>query len=68
MDTLPRLSTDLVEALRAMYPPRCIRPGETPEEAHRYAGKVDLVAYLCRLAEEASGESVLKAQMGASNV
>lgn len=24
------------------FKPRCIQPGETPEEAHRYAGMVDL--------------------------
>lgn len=50
MKTLPAFSVDLVEELARLFPARCIRPGETPEEAHRYAGKVELVEFLTALA------------------
>ena len=43
----PHDARSLVERLDGMFPPRCIRPGESLEEAHRYAGMralVDLLA------------------------
>ena len=43
MKNLPVTSTELIEALDALYPPRCIGPDETPIEAHRYAGKRELI-------------------------
>lgn len=36
----------LIDELESTYPPRCIQPDETPEQAHRYAGASDLVAGL----------------------
>lgn len=37
---------ELVEVLNLHYPPKCIQPGETLEDAHRYAGKRELVDFL----------------------
>lgn len=34
---------DLVALLDDIVPPRCVLPSETIEEAHRYAGKRDLI-------------------------
>lgn len=31
------------------YPPRCIGPNETPEDAHRYAGKVELAQQILEM-------------------
>jgi hypothetical protein len=52
LERLPIESQDLVAALDRLIPARCIRPNETPEQAHRYAGKRELVEYLLVLAEE----------------
>lgn len=35
-----------IEGVLRQHAPRCIQPDETPEEAHRYAGKAELAAYL----------------------
>lgn len=51
MKTIPAYSTDLIKELDKLYPPRCVRPGETLEEAHRYAGKRDVVEHLKHLVE-----------------
>jgi hypothetical protein len=40
------LAVDLVRELAKSIPERCIRKGETPEDAHRYAGQRDLVNHL----------------------
>ena len=40
---LPKDSYDLIDRLVEQYPPRCILPNETIEDAHRYAGAVQLV-------------------------
>lgn len=40
-------SWDKAESIRELlkqYPQRCIKPGESMEQAHRYAGMVDLAA------------------------
>lgn len=42
----------LLKELQDAYPPRCILPKETPEEAHRYAGKVELIAELVEWKKE----------------
>jgi hypothetical protein len=52
LERLPIESQDLVAHLDRLIPPRCISPNETPEQAHRYAGKRELVEYLLVLAEE----------------
>lgn len=43
VDPFPPMSEDLVEELDRRYPHRCIEREETPEEAHRYAGKRELI-------------------------
>ena len=45
-EELPVASYDLIEFLVETYPHRCIRPGESLDEAHRYAGQVQLVSEL----------------------
>lgn len=36
-------SVDLISELDRAYPPRCIAPSESPEAAHRYAGRRELI-------------------------
>lgn len=48
---LPRLTMRDIEALEAVYPPRCLRPGESVESHLRYAGKVDLILVLKSLVD-----------------
>jgi len=43
---IPETSYELIDHLAEIYRPRCILPNETPEEAHRFAGAVDLVNQL----------------------
>lgn len=50
MKTLPLYATDLVEELNKLFPPVCIRPGQSLEDAHRYAGKRELVEFLTAVA------------------
>ena len=56
MNKLPAYSTDLIARLDRLFPPRCIQSRETPEQAHRYAGKRELVEYLLSLTGEASAD------------
>lgn len=46
MDKLPLYASVLVEELNALFPARCIGPGQSLEDAHRYAGKRELVEFL----------------------
>jgi hypothetical protein len=41
--SFPKLATDLVKELDAIYPSTCIRLGQSVEDAHRYAGKRELI-------------------------
>ena len=50
MDELPLYASELVEELNNLFPPRCITPGQTLEDAHRYAGKRELVEMLAAVA------------------
>lgn len=43
---IPTLSVDLIEALDKTFPAKCIKKGESLEDAHRYAGKRDLIETL----------------------
>lgn len=52
MKTLPIHAEDLVAELNKLFPPRCISPGESLEDAHRYAGKRELVEFLLRVGEQ----------------
>jgi hypothetical protein len=47
-DRLPHLTGDLLEWLDQKIPKQCIRAGESLEEAHRYAGKRELVSFLLK--------------------
>lgn len=40
---LPHTTIELLELLNTRFPARCIKPGESLEEAHRYAGKRELI-------------------------
>lgn len=51
MDQLPVYATDLVRALDKSFPARCIGPAESPTDAHRYAGKRELIEGLLRRLE-----------------
>ncbi len=51
MNRLPVYATQLVEELNKDFPARCIAPGQTLEDAHRYAGKRELVEGLLRRLE-----------------
>ena len=42
----PLVSEALIGVLRAAFPEKCIGEDEPPEQAHRYAGKVDLIRFL----------------------
>lgn len=52
-DHLPHTAAELIDDLDKLFPPLCIRAGEPIEEAHRYAGKRELVNFLLRLKAEA---------------
>jgi hypothetical protein len=41
--SFPMNSGELVRWLHAAYPQECIKPGQTLEDAHRYAGKRELI-------------------------
>ena len=41
-----KIPRELVEELEFRFPQRCILPMEEMSSAHRYAGKVDLVAFI----------------------
>lgn len=49
MKHLPATARELVDALDKAYPARCIRPDESLESAHRYAGARDLIDTLIYL-------------------
>jgi hypothetical protein len=59
MRQLPVTTEALITELESLFPPRCIKPHESLEEAHRYAGRVDLVAEL-----RASYTAALRKQTG----
>ena len=46
MKYLPSKVPELVAQLEETYPHRCIEPDQTLAEAHRYAGKVELIGWL----------------------
>ena len=45
---LPFAAADLIAELDRTTPAKCIQPGQTVEDAHRYAGKRELVESLLR--------------------
>lgn len=48
---IPRVTPDLVEWLKDTFKPRCIKAGESLEDAHRYAGKVELAETIIKFAQ-----------------
>lgn len=54
---------ELIEQLEGMYPPRCIRPDESLEEAHRYAGRQALVTELREWLEYTDKHHKLKTEL-----
>lgn len=54
---LPARSVDLLEALDAMYPPSPIKRGESVEDAHRRAGRRELIDELLAL-RDATGRRI----------
>lgn len=43
MKVLPSTVTGLIEELDKLYPHRCIQPGQSETDAHRYAGRRELI-------------------------
>lgn len=57
-EKLPSLAADLIRELDRTCPARCIRANESLEDAHRYAGKRELVdSLLLRLKGAEAGHS-----------
>lgn len=57
MADLPVLSKVQLAALVAAYPPRCMSLMEEQRQHDRYAGKVELIAILAQVADEATEQS-----------
>ncbi|MBP5855689.1 hypothetical protein KAJ83_01610 [Marivibrio halodurans] len=53
---LPETTDGLLEFLAETYPPKCIAPDQRPEDAHRYAGKVELIRELISQREQERDE------------
>ena len=49
IETIPLYSDDLIKQLDAAFPAKCIGPQDRMEDAHRYAGKREIVELLIRL-------------------
>ena len=49
LKAIPTFSTDLIKELDEKFPPRCIGSKESLEDAHRYAGKRELIETLLNL-------------------
>lgn len=52
MDKLPETVYELIQKLDADHPPYCIRRGESLEDAHRRAGRRELIDMLVYLRDE----------------
>jgi hypothetical protein len=58
VESLPVYASQLVEELDTSLPHRCIRANDTEIDAHRYAGKRELIDYLMlRLRATRAGDS-----------
>jgi hypothetical protein len=64
MKALPVYAADMVRELDSQYPARCIGPKETLEEAHRYAGKRELIDGLMRRLKETEKVDPTKPLLG----
>ena len=52
----PVINQELLTQLQARFPERCIGEKESPEEAHRYAGKVEMIRFLELVSEAQHGD------------
>lgn len=59
---LPVLSSEAIEKLEQMFPPRCLGRNETAEEHLRYAGKVELVEWFRNRLSQYREEADLQGQ------
>jgi hypothetical protein len=59
---LPVYAEELVRLLDERFPPKCIGKGQTPEQAHRYAGKRELIDHLLWLRKQ-SEENDLRSEL-----
>jgi len=59
---LPVYAEELVAKLDEWFPPKCIGKNQTPEEAHRYAGKRELIEHLLWLRKQAE-ENDLRSEL-----
>jgi hypothetical protein len=57
---LPANSLDLIKELDDLFPPKCIGIGEKLDDAHRYAGKRDVIEFLQKLVAESTPASPLE--------
>lgn len=57
---IPNLSTELIAQLDKAYPARCIQHNESATDAHRYAGRRQLIdELLTHLQKASAGTGVL---------
>jgi hypothetical protein len=64
MQQLPQFATDLVRELDKSTPAKCIGANESETDAHRYAGKRELIESLLRRLEETSSADPTKPLLG----
>jgi hypothetical protein len=55
---IPATTVDLIPWLKELFPPQCIAPEDTLAEANRYAGRVDLIAFLETKLKQADEDSL----------
>jgi hypothetical protein len=68
MNQLPVYATDLVRELDKTTPARCIGANESLTDAHRYAGKRELIDGLLRRLEATNSSDPTKPLLGNRNV
>jgi len=54
-DNWPRVTEALVKKLRSAFPQKCIGESEGLVEAHRYAGKTEMIRFLAMVMEAQKG-------------
>lgn len=64
MEKLPVYATDLVRALDKSHPHRCIQPGQSEIDAHRYAAKRELIDHLLLRLEATNSSDPTKPLLG----
>tara|TARA_R100000152_G_scaffold19539_1_gene11928 strand:- start:362 stop:562 length:201 start_codon:yes stop_codon:yes gene_type:complete len=51
----PKVSKALIKKLKETFPERCIGENELPQQAHRYAGKTEMIRFLEIVEQAQSG-------------